>query len=557
MKSQSTTSRQEIFSCDGRHLKQLAQAGMAWLEQNYEAVNALNVFPVPDGDTGTNMLLTMRSALKEIADLDDSHIGHVAQKIYNGALMGARGNSGVILSQLWRGFARGVEKEKAIDATGLVHSFQEAVRMAYQAVQEPVEGTMLTVAREGAEEAEAAAAESRDLLYILDRVVTRCHQSVQRTPELLSVLAEAGVVDSGGMGLAYILEGMLKLVRGEPLTIAASAAGARGLQSALTPEDEEGYGYDVQYLLKGENLDVNRIRADLEAIGWSVLVVGDSNVVKVHVHVHNPGVPLQYGAEQGTLLDVVVENMQEQYEEFVTERGGPQMPAPLPFKMPEIAEGSIAAITVAPGDGLMRIFYSLGAGRVVSGGQTMNPSTQDFIEAIHSLPTDKIVILPNNKNIFMAAKQAAQAVNGKEVRVVETQTIPQGVSALLSLDPHGDLDEVVTAMQAATSLVETGEVTTSTRNAKIDGIKVRQGQVIGLHNDRLCVAGDDIHTVVLDLLKHMGAEELELITVYYGADVNPRDAQALIQQLTDLYPSHEIELREGGQPHYYYILSAE
>ena len=560
MDSTTATRSDAARTCDGQAFKVLVQAGLAWLEQNYEEVNALNVFPVPDGDTGTNMMLTMRSAYGEIANSEETHVGKVAGQVYNGALMGARGNSGVILSQLWRGFARGVEQDAAISADGLVRGFQEAVRMAYQAVQEPVEGTMLTVAREASEEAVEAIKSDASLPAVLTRVVERAHLSVARTPELLPVLAEAGVVDSGGKGLAYVLEGMLRAMRGESLVAQEAVKATEALRSQLMPEDEEGYGYDVQYLIKGEGLDVAAVRQHIESIGWSTLVVGDDNLIKVHVHVHNPGEAIGYGASQGVLLDVVVENMQEQYQTFVTERGGPRLTAataaaePSP---PHVEEGTIAVVTVAPGEGLTRIFYSLGAARVISGGQTMNPSMKDILEAVNGLPTDKVVILPNNKNIFMSAEQAAQAANGKDVRVVPTKTIPQGISALLALDPHGDLDETVEMMGESSEMVETGEVTISTRNATVDGIKVREGQIIGLHNDKMAVAGSDVTGVVTDLLAKMGADQLELITLYSGEGISREEAEALIEHLTGLYPNHEIELREGGQPHYYYILSVE
>jgi hypothetical protein len=543
--------------CNGQDLKRLAWAGLAWLERNYETVNALNVFPVPDGDTGTNMLLTMRSAYNEVAGSDEAHAGQVAHKIYNGALMGARGNSGVILSQLWRGFARGIADQPSLDAQGLARGMREATRAAYQAVQEPVEGTMLTVAREASEAIEAMVTDTDDLINILERTVAVCHDSVRRTPELLAVLREAGVVDSGGMGLAFILEGMLRYLKGESVEATAVVEVASPLQSALEPEDEAGYGYDVQFLLRGSGFDVDAVRAKIESLGWSTLVVGDSNLVKVHVHVHNPGEVLGYGASMGDLHDIVVENMQAQYQQFVQERGGPRMPEPEPIKMPVIEPGTIAAVTVAPGEGLTRIFYSLGAGYVVAGGQTMNPSTRDLIQAVESLPTDKVVILPNNKNIFLAAEQAASQVNGKQVRVVASRTIPQGVSALLALDPHGDLDETVETMHQSCQIVHTGEVTTSTRNARLDGLKVSKGQIIGLHDDRLSVAGEEVNQVVFDLLEAMDAGSLELITLYYGEDVSMADAQALRDRLAQLYPDHEIEVRNGGQPHYFYILSAE
>lgn len=548
-------SAQPSQRCDGQSLKLMARAGLAWLEKNYERVNQLNVFPVPDGDTGTNMLLTMRSALKEIAHSEEKHAGRMAQLIYNGALMGARGNSGVILSQLWRGFAHGIEKHAQLDVASLVTGLDEATRTAYRAVQEPVEGTILTVAREVSEEAAAAAQSETDLNAMLERLVRRAHASVQRTPELLAVLREAGVVDSGGMGLAYILEGMLRQLNGEPLDIEVEAVEAIALQSALTPQDELGYGYDVQFLLKGQDLNVDQVRADIEAMGESTLVVGDDRMIKVHVHVHNPGVPLGYGAERGILLDVVVENMQEQYQEFVQE-GGPHM-EPEPIALPEVEPGSIAAVTVAPGEGLTRIFYSMGAARVISGGQTMNPSTEDFVDAINALPTDKIILLPNNKNIMMSAKAAADLAGGKEVRVVRTTTIPQGISALLALDSQGDIEDVAAVMHDAAQSVETGEVTTATRSVTVNDVSVQEGQIIGLHNDVLRVAGNDINTVVVDLLKVMGTEGLELISIYYGAGIKRRDAETLVEHLSEVYPDHEIELKEGGQAHYFYILSAE
>nr|MBN1229779.1 DAK2 domain-containing protein [Anaerolineae bacterium] len=546
-----------IKTCDGQDLKRLVQAGLAWLEVHFERVNKLNVFPVPDGDTGTNMLLTMRSAYQEIAGIEDQHAGKVAHKLYNGALMGARGNSGVILSQLWRGFSRGIEDQAVLTTTNLIDGFNEAVRTAYQAVQEPVEGTMLTVARETAESVATLAKESDDLVYVLKHLVEASYASVERTPQLLQVLADAGVVDSGGMGLAVILEGMLRLVEDKPIEIMLAEVGQSALQSALEPEDEEGYGYDVQFLLRGSNLEVGIVRETIESMGWSTLVVGDPSLIKVHVHVHNPGPVLGYGAGLGELDDIVVENMQAQYKQFVSERGGPSHDARAPFEMPQIQEGMIAAITVAPGEGLTQILYSLGAASVISGGQTMNPSTKDFIDAINQLPTNRIIILPNNKNIFLAAEQAASQVNGKEVSVIPTRTIPQGISALLALEPRGELEEMIELMSQASTLVETGEVTTSTRDATIDGLAVREGQIIGLHNDQLRISGEDINTVVMDLLEEMGVQDKELITLYYGADVTWQEAHTLSEHITEIYPDHEIEIREGGQPFYFYILSVE
>jgi DAK2 domain fusion protein YloV len=544
--------------CDGQTLKQLAWAGLIWLERNYEMVNSLNVFPVPDGDTGTNMLLTMRSAYNEIAESEEIHVGRIAQQIYNGALMGARGNSGVILSQLWRGFARGLSDSALLDTPGVIKGLEEAVSTAYKAVQEPVEGTMLTVAREAYEEASAFGQEEDDLPKLLERVVQRCHLSVQRTPELLDVLRKAGVVDSGGMGLALIFEGMLHHLAGEDLAAAFEAPKEdSGWGSAPVAVSELGYGYDVQFLLKGSDLDVAQVRADIEAMGDSGLIVGDERLIKVHIHVHDPGIPLSYGVSHGIIRDIVVENMQEQYEEFAAHDVSAHDDADQGMAHGQIVDGTSAVVTVSPGEGLSQIFYSLGAGKVIAGGQTMNPSTKQIIEAINELPTDKVFILPNNKNIIMAAEQAVEQVNGKEVRVIPTRSVPQGIAALLAHDPYEELDTAKEAMLDASQMVETGEITISTRDATISGIQVKKGQIIGLYNDTLCVAGEDLETVVIELLEKIGAADLELITVYYGQDIDEAQADALLRRIQHAFPEQEVEFREGGQAHYYYILSIE
>jgi DAK2 domain fusion protein YloV len=556
--SDNTSDNLTPIVCDGQTLKHLTQAGLVWLERNYEMVNSLNVFPVPDGDTGTNMLLTMRSAVNEIAESDETHVGRMAQQIYNGALMGARGNSGVILSQLWRGFWLGLSDSAYLDVPGVIRGLKEATSTAYKAVQEPVEGTMLTVAREAYEEASEFGRKESDLPKLLERVVQRCHVSVQKTPELLDVLRKAGVVDSGGMGLTIILEGMLHYLDGEDLRDTFEAPReSSGLESALAPESELGYGYDVQFLLKGSDLDVTRVRADIEAMGDSGLIVGDERLIKVHIHVHDPGVPLSYGVSHGIIRDIVVENMQEQYEEFAVHDLPSGIETGLEMAHSAIEDGTIAVVTVSPGEGLSRIFYSLGAGKVIPGGQTMNPSTKQIIEAIDDLPTDKVIVLPNNKNIIMAAEQAVEQVNGKQVRVIPTRSVPQGIAALLAHDPYAELDAAQANMLDASSVVETGEVTVSTRDATISGIQVKKGQVIGLHNDTLCVAGEDLDAVVIDLLEKMGSTDFELITVYYGQDIDEAQANAMLERIQQAFPEQEVELREGGQAHYYYILSVE
>lgn len=547
----------------GDQFKRALQGGLAWLQVNHEYVNSLNVFPVPDGDTGTNMLLTMKSAWDEIVTADENNAADIAYKLYHGSLMGARGNSGVILSQLWRGFARGLEKVRVITARDFALSLKEAGKSAYSAVQEPVEGTLLTVAKDAGNAAVEAAETTDNLIDILDAVVKECYASVQRTPDLLPVLKDAGVVDSGGMGFTYIMEGMLRYARREYVGLetleAGYTAGGAMDHQAYIEEVDLTFPYDVQFLIKGEGLDLTTIRHEIEAMGDSGVIAGDDRLIKVHIHVVDPGIPVSYGAAKGALLDVVVENMQEQFHEFAAAHGTrPTLPvAETASAIPTIEAGTIAVVTVAPGEGFKDIFYSLGAGVVIEGGQTMNPSTSDFMEAIKSLPTDQVIILPNNKNIFMAAQAAAEATEGKEVIVVPTRTIPQGISALLALDLQGEIEDVAEEMLNSAGMVETGEVTTATRTAKVDGVQVTKGQVIGLHNDVMKVAGEDLSAVVKDLLDTMDTDEMELITVYSGIDISEADANALLADLEEAYPDHEIELRYGGQAHYFYVFSVE
>lgn len=558
--SQLTTfdASEAVNSIDGPALKALTRAALAWLERNHEHVNSLNVFPVPDGDTGTNMLLTMRSAWREIAEFQSPLAGEVAQKVYNGALMGARGNSGVILSQLWRGFARGLEGQAVISAANIGKALTEASRTAYSAVQTPVEGTLLTVAREAGEEAMSASGELTDMRAILDRILERSRDSVRRTPDLLPVLKEAGVVDSGGMGFTYMLEGMLRYMNGEAILeaepVAAMAAGEKLERTELT-EEEAAFPYDVQFLIKGENLDVTAIRGDIEAMGASGVIVGDSTLVKVHIHVVDPSVPISYGIQRGALLDVVVENMIEQFNERMAGQAHPLEVDEVP--PPQIESGSIAVVIIAPGRGFRNLFYNLGAGCVIDGGQTMNPSTAEILDAIMDLPTDRIIVLPNNKNIIMAAQQAAEQSKVKQVVVVPSSTIPQGVAALLALDPFGEIEGVSEEMQRALRHVQTGEVTRATRDARLDGIKVKNGQVIGLLNDKLTFAGSAVDEVVFGLLDQMSAGEHELITFYYGEMTRLAEAEALAEQVRDRFPDQEIEVRPGGQAHYDYIFSVE
>ncbi len=557
--AENTPPSQQSAACDGAALKRLAAAGRDWLDRHHATVNQLNVFPVPDGDTGTNMLMTMRNAVKEAERNGSNHAGQVAALIAHGAMMGSRGNSGTILSQLWQGFAHALKEHEALSSELLVRGLREAAETAYRGVIQPVEGTILTVAREAAEEAEAAYTETQDMGAILERVVARAKDALARTPEMLPILKKAGVVDSGGSGLVYILEGILLHLQGQEITVehAIATEAVEDLAAALAPEDEMGYGYDVQFILQGENLDVNVVRAAIDQMGWSTLVVGDERAIKVHVHVHDPGIPLSYAVSLGTISDIVVENMQEQFHEYVRERAAEQAVPEIEDALPALDEDSIAVVSVASGKGLAHVFRQLGAAELIDGGQTNNPSTQEILEAIQRVPTRRVIVLPNNKNIILAAEQAARLATDQEVIVIPTRTMPQGISALLPYEPQGDFETVAEEMRAAKDDITTGEVTTATRSVELNGVSVQEGQIIGLIDGALAVAGNNIGQVLKDLIAQMCADDCELITLYYGANVQADEAQALLEELSALYPEPEFELVYGGQAHYHYIVGAE
>jgi uncharacterized protein len=546
--------------CDGHRMKWLIAAGLSWLEQHHQQVDALNVFPVPDGDTGKNMLLTMRSAYQEIAGMDEGEVGIVGDAVAHGALMGARGNSGVILSQLWQGFAETMRGHEVFGAELFLVACQSAVKMAYKSVTQPVEGTILTVARE-ATEATVRYAEThdeQDLRKLLTVMVEEAQLSLKRTPDLLPVLKKAGVVDSGGQGLVYLLQGMMRLAEGESVDLTnGNIEVTEDWQDALEPEDEEGYGYDVQFLMHGQNMSVEEIRAMIDSMGWSTLVVGNDRLIKVHVHVHDPGEPISYAIRLGASIDdVVVENMQDQYQQYVEERLARQYGDDGADATPDVA-----VIAVASGEGLCQVFsQDLGAANMISGGQTMNPSTQDFLAAIDALPNNKIVLLPNNKNILLAAQQAASLARDKDVRVVASRTLPQGIAAMLAYTnvAHSDsIEEVAAAMQAGLHEVTSAEITTATRSVELDGVTVRVGQYIGLLDGDLVVAGDDLESVTQALLQRAIDEDSELVTFYFGDMLDESRAQMLVDGLTETFADQEFHVLPGGQPLYPLIISVE
>ncbi len=550
---------EKLLYIDGQGLKRLVEASLFWLRYHQPGINALNVFPVPDGDTGTNMLLTMQSAWREIEQSPEENVGKVAQLVAYGALMGARGNSGVILSQLWRGFARALDNKSQIESADMPAAMREASETAYKGVLKPVEGTILTVSRAVADATEKAQRENDDLLYILEHVVDAAKEAVANTPNLLPVLKQAGVVDAGGQGLAVILEGMLRYLRGESLETDRVVEAAVDLKERVPADAEvdagdvaQGYSYDVQCIIKGHGLNVEETRAQIGEMGLSTLVVGDTEMIKVHVHVPRPSVVLAYAETLGRLQDVVIEDMAAQYQQFLLGRSAAPIQAPTYHLKP----GDIATLAVAPGAGLRRVFQSLGVTAIVPGGQTMNPSTQDFLKLLDAIPTDKAILLPNNGNVVMAAQQAAE-MSKKHVVVVPTKTIPQGIAALLAFNEQRDLDANVHTMEMAAHNVQTGEITTATRAIEYNGVNVEEGHIIGLLNDELTAANDTIEATMWSLLEQIDVSPLEIVTLYFGNGITARAAQELGDAVREKYPHLEVEIVEGGQPHYFYIISAE
>jgi len=540
---------------DGQALKKLVEAGLTWLRVNQQTVNILNVFPVPDGDTGTNMVLTMQSAWAEIDDLGHRHVGQIAAAVSQGALMGARGNSGVILSQLWRGFSRALHDQETLDGPSLARAFADARDTAYKGVVRPVEGTILTVAKDVAAAAEAALKETQDPLEILAQVVPAADASVEHTPELLPVLKQAGVVDAGGKGLFYILEGMLRYVYGLPLDAALAAVqplSAMNLENTLE-SIEPGQDYEVVVdFVPASSFDLQKFYGELETMGTSIQVGEGDGMYRMHIHVPTEKRyhPIDYVMTLGTITKVALENLIAQMEGFGRKSSGDRI------ELASVEPGQIAVVAVSPGAGITRVFASLGVAAIVGGGQTMNPSTQEILNAFENLPTDKIVILPNNKNIILAA-QAAKEVTVKNVHIVPSRTIPQGLAAMMHLNPDGEVEAVAAKMTRALDDVTSGEITIATRSVEIDGVAVEKGQVIALMNGALVLSAASVEQACMNLLENADAASHELITLFYGEDLSPTEANRIVDLIRSTYPSQEIELQYGGQPHYQLIISVE
>jgi len=533
---------------DGRMLLRLTEAGTTWLRTNQQTVNNLNVFPIPDGDTGTNMLLTMQAALKEVESREERSIGKALHALAHGALMGARGNSGVILSQLWRGFARAMESIDEMDPPTFVRGLLEARDTAYRGVGQPVEGTILTVSKDVATAAERALSNgATSNLDILEAAVQAAEVSVENTPNQLAVLKEAGVVDAGGKGLFFLLEGILRGAVGLGLEIPLSSVAAidfvtlSGLAGVIEPGQDWEVVVDFRPL---GQLDFKAFVHDLTRLGTSIQLGEGDGIVRMHIHVPDRTEyrPIEYCKEWGTVVNVHIENLMDQV--------GPGM------KLHPVRPGQLGVVAVASGAGMARVMASLGVSAIVEGGQTLNPSTEDILSAVNGLPTDKVIVLPNNKNILLAANQAAE-LSDKQVVVVPALSMPHGIAALINHDPEGDLAKTAASMTAALQEISSGELTRAVRSVVIDGMEVRQGQVIALLDDRLICACDDLTEAVLGLLSAASAGEREVITLYRGASLSDEAAAAITTRVRAAFPGQEAELVDGGQPHYELLVSVE
>ena len=535
-------------SWSGKHLREMFRAGTKLLNRNSAAVNALNVFPVPDGDTGTNMLLTMQSAMVEANLCPDNDASGVAHAMAKGALMGARGNSGVILSQVLRGLAQGLGAKKTFTGMDIAKALGKASTAAYGAMSQPTEGTMLTVIREASDVAQATSyAGYCDLLSILEATVSEAKDSVARTPDLLPVLKESGVVDAGGYGLALLLEGLLRYLQGDELPEDDFTLELHPDTVATRPsENRLAYGYCTEFLLQGDGLDVDAIRQALDEMGTSVLVVGDGTTVRVHIHTFDPGGVIAYGTAKGILKQIKIDNMEDQHQEFVAAQMG---------RASEYV-GNISTIAVASGQGLVAVFGSLGVTQVIPGGETMNPSVQELLTAVDSMLTEEVIILPNNPDILPTARQVA-GLTQKKVEVVPSRTIPQGITAVMAFNHENDLETNVRAMTESIATVRSGQIATAVRSMQYHDLRVAKGQVIGFVDGELAVAEYTVEDAITNLLERMNAQDGEIMTVYYGATMDWADAERILDSVRPRYPDLEIEVVFGGQPHYDYLISVE
>lgn len=542
---------------NGEHLYYMMSNAANKLELQSEYVNSLNVFPVPDGDTGTNMSMTFRAAVKEIEGMDNKNIGEVSKKLAKGALMGARGNSGVILSQILRGISKGLEGKEEADASEFANALLEGSKSAYKAVMRPTEGTILTIVRTAGEV--AVALKEDNITELMREVCRESKIMLDKTPEMLPALKKAKVVDSGGMGLLIILQGMqealengLKLTTGTPQAVKSSVAKAQ--RSETMSEEDIKFGYCTEFIILGDSNHAEEFKSKVINKGNSLVVVGYEDVIKVHIHTNNPGKVLEEAVKFGELSKIKIDNMREEHREMLEGM----------YEEAAETEESVAAgefkkyafISVAMGEGMKNIFKDLGVDYVIEGGQTMNPSTQDMLEAIEKLNAEHIFILPNNKNIIMAANQAAE-ISDKDIRVIPTKTIPQGITCITMFNPEADVEENTEELKEAMEMVKTTSVTYAVRDTEVDGKEIKEGNILGLVEGKIKEVGEDPYKVAGDLIDSLVDEDSELITIFYGKDCEEEKVDALIEKLEGKYEDLDVQCYKGEQPLYYFIMSVE
>ena len=551
-------------------LQKMFIAGAKNLESKKEWINDLNVFPVPDGDTGTNMTLTIMSAAKEVSAIDNPTMATLSKAISSGSLRGARGNSGVILSQLFRGFTKEISKLEVLDTESLAIATQRATETAYKAVMKPKEGTILTVAKAVSDKAAQVALDTDSLEEAIEKVITHAEYVLSKTPEMLPVLKEAGVVDSGGQGLVVVLRGMLDALTGKVTDFEITApakkpdSATKGTGAAIENVDIK-FGYCTEFIIMldkefDEKTEIE-FKGFLSSIGDSIVCVALDDIVKVHVHTNHPGQAFEKALEYGQLTKMKVDNMREEHNQKVIEKSEMQQAMAQEAKKKEEKKQEplkdYGFITIAPGKGLSEIFKGLGIDEVIEGGQTMNPSTEDILEAADKINAKVIYVLPNNGNIILAAQQAASIIEGKKLVVIPSKTVPQGITAMINFEMTRNEQENTEAMTSSMATVKTGQVTYAVRDTSIDGKEIHKDDILGLADNGLAAVGKDINTTVLDMLATMIDEDSELVSVYFGEDITEEQASEVVDAIEEKFPDVDVELQEGSQPVYYYIVSVE
>ncbi len=565
-----------ITTIDAPMLAKMFLAGAKNLEAKKEWINELNVFPVPDGDTGTNMTMTIMAAAAEVQNLGENlNMASLAKAISSGSLRGARGNSGVILSQLFRGFTKGISKHEELDIVILSDALQKAVETAYKAVMKPKEGTILTVAKGGADKALELIGETDDLTVFLDKVIKHSEYVLSQTPEMLPVLKQAGVVDSGGQGLVTVLKGAYDALMGKEIdySIESAETGSGVVKISEQAEQDIKFGYCTEFIIvlnqTFEEKDELNFKSFLESIGDSIVVVADDEITKVHVHTNDPGLAIQQALTYGSLSKIKIDNMREEHQEKLikdAEKAAAEQKAEDEKRRSQqealeekrqIPKKEMGFISVSIGEGINEIFKGLGVDYIIAGGQTMNPSTEDMLNAIDEVNADHIFILPNNKNIILAANQAASLIEEKNIFVIPTRTVPQGITALINFMPDSTADENAQRMTEELSNVKSGQVTYAVRDTLIDDKSIKQGDYMGIGDSSILSVGKDMETVTKEMIDQMVDEDSAIISIYYGEEVQDEEAQQLGKELGEQYPDCEIEVHYGGQPIYYYVVSVE